>query len=275
MAAVLDHLKILHLFIKTDIKTVMVPVTMFAYFSVPHTTGLHFARGIFWTWFNLLYFCISNQVFDPEEDRQNKPWRPIPAGLISVRGANWLRFAVLPLCMGLSWWWGALAQCLTIAVLGSAYNDWNMGAHWAPRHIFVAAMYAAFNSGAARVASDSIGGGFDQRALLAHALNALVILTTIQAADFRDEAGDRDRGRATIPLLWPVVARGSMWVLLLVWSIVVSMNSTVDRWIASAFTLFGLVTGLRFQFLRRSKEDRLSYLWYDIWLCVAQVLPFV
>ena len=127
---------------------------MLSYFAAPHTSPSYFVRSIFWTFTQLLYFCIANQVFDPEEDAVNKPWRPIPAGRISVRGANILRAVVLPVCVALSWRWDVLPQCITMIILGSAYNDFNLGAHWAPRHASVAVMYGALNSGAAHVACD-------------------------------------------------------------------------------------------------------------------------
>ena len=116
---------------------------------------MYYTRCLAWAFINLLYFCIANQVFDPEEDALNKPWRPIPAGRISVRGANIFRALILPICLWSSWSWGVLPQCLVLVVLGSAYNDLNIGAHWASRHVSVAIMYGALNYGAARVACDS------------------------------------------------------------------------------------------------------------------------
>ena len=128
--------------------------TLLTYFAAPHTSPYHFCRSVVWTFFQLLYFCIANQVFDPDEDALNKPWRPIPAGRISVRHANILRATILPVCIALSWCWNVLPQCIILVVLGSVYNDFNLGAHWAPRHTSVAVMYAALNAGAAHVACD-------------------------------------------------------------------------------------------------------------------------
>lgn len=102
--------------------------------------------------------------------------------------------------------------------------------------------------------------------LLRHILNSLVILTTIQAADFRDADGDAARGRSTIPLVWPTFSRQSMPALLVLWSLAVCAVSTFGTQTAVqvAFALAGLGTGLRFQLLTTPKHDRLSYLWYDV-----------
>ncbi|KZV62338.1 hypothetical protein PENSPDRAFT_618041 [Peniophora sp. CONT] len=275
MASMLQHLKIIHLFVQADYKTVMLPVTLLSYFAAPHTTPLYFSRGVCWTFLQILYFCIANQVFDPEEDALNKPWRPIPAGRISVRGANILRAVILPVSTVYSWYCGTLPQCFAMTILGSAYNDFNLGAHWAPRHASVALMYGALNSGAAHAACNVCVDGLDTIDIFRHTLNALLILTTIQAADFRDAEGDAARGRSTIPLRWPSFARPSMLAFLLFWSATVCMLSGAHSVVRALLVLMGLATGWRFVYMTTPKQDRRSYLCYDLWLCVAQVLPFV
>jgi len=66
-----------------------------------------------------------------------------------------------------------------------------------------------------------------------------------------------------------------MPLLLLGWSIAVCTLTRVQNVGATLFMLFGILTGLRFQFMRAPKEDRRSYLWYDLWLSAAQILPFL
>ncbi|KAF8322096.1 hypothetical protein DL93DRAFT_2050956 [Clavulina sp. PMI_390] len=281
-STVFEGLKTIHLFVREDYKTVMLPVAFLSYFATPHTTPSYYARSLLWTFLNLLYFCICNQLFDPAEDMLNKPYRPIPAGRISVDGANRLRWAVLPLCLGISWHWGVLPQCLVMLVLGSWYNQGNLGKHWVGRQGSVAIMYGALNSGAAVVACDTCGDALSTTYFLRHVLNSLMILTTIQAADFRDASGDAERGRLTLPILFPQLSRELMPALLVVWSVIVCIASTLVRTqlqapllVQGGFALAGLMTGMRFQLLKKPEQDRASYLWYDIWLCAAQVLTFV
>lgn len=181
MHSIFEHAKTIHLFVQADYKTVMLPVarilfsllsfsdsylnsrfqTFLSYFAAPHTSPNYFALSVAWAFLQLLYFCIANQVFAPEEDALNKPWRPIPAGRISIRAANILRAVVLPICIALSWNWGVLPQCIVLVALGSIYNDFNFGAHWAPRQASIAVMYGTLNSGAARVACDSKPSSLD------------------------------------------------------------------------------------------------------------------
>lgn len=136
---------------KQTVRSVCATLTL----CLAYTSPAYFARSIAWTFINLLYFCISNQVFDPEEDKLNKPWRPIPSGRISVRSANILRFSLLPICLWTSWSLGVLPQTILFTLLGSAYNDLNIGKHWLPRQASVALMYGTLNSGAALAACDS------------------------------------------------------------------------------------------------------------------------
>ncbi|KAF8314210.1 hypothetical protein DL93DRAFT_2058333 [Clavulina sp. PMI_390] len=262
----LEWILILHLFIREDYKTVMLPVSILSYFATPHTDALHFARALLWMFLNLLYFCICNQLFDPEEDRINKPFRPIPSGKISIPGANRLRWCVLPLCLGSSALWGVLPQCIILLALGSWYNQGNLGKHWFGRQGSVAIMYGAFNSGAAIVAFPI--DPLDPQYLLRHALNTIIIFTTIQAADFRDTLGDAERGRVTLPILFPQLSRFLMPFILLAWSILIcsisELTGTAFMLAQGVFVLSGLLTGMRFPLMQSPKEDRASYLWYDV-----------
>ncbi|KAF8314277.1 hypothetical protein DL93DRAFT_2080370 [Clavulina sp. PMI_390] len=239
-----------------------------SYFAAPHTSTLHILRALLWIFLNILYFCICNQLFDPEEDKINKPYRPIPSGKISITNANHLRWCILPLCLGLSWLWDVVPQCIVLLLLGSWYNQGNLGKHWFGRQGSVAIMYGAFNSGAATVAADTSIDALEPGYHLRHALNMIIIFTTIQAADFRDTLGDAERGRVTLPILFPQLSRYFMPVLLIIWSVIIC---TMSKLIGAApmfakgmFILCGMLTGMRFPLLTTPKQDRASYLWYDV-----------
>jgi len=87
------------------------------------THNLSFAlHAVFWIWLHLLQFNLANQIQDPEEDRKNKPSRPIPAGRISVDRAADLRWVLTPICLLLSWWHGA--QALMASIMFAALTIW-------------------------------------------------------------------------------------------------------------------------------------------------------
>ncbi|KAI0255269.1 hypothetical protein BJV78DRAFT_1279458 [Lactifluus subvellereus] len=74
-----NYPRILYFFTRSDLKTIVLPVTVFAYLTAPDTSADHMLYAVFWTWFHLLQFCVSNQSIDPEEDALNK------AGVLFLR----------------------------------------------------------------------------------------------------------------------------------------------------------------------------------------------
>lgn len=43
-------------------------------------------RLMAWVFIHLIEFCTANQMYSGDEDAINKPYRPIPAKLITVEG---------------------------------------------------------------------------------------------------------------------------------------------------------------------------------------------
>ena len=119
---------------------------------MPDTTPLAFARSALWTWLYLLQFCVSNQSLSPDEDALNKPWRPIPAGRISVRQATTLRWTLLPLCLFLSFAYGILAVGAVLMIGILLHNELRLDSHWFTRNVLNAIGYATFDAGAMTVA---------------------------------------------------------------------------------------------------------------------------
>ena len=109
--------------------------------------------AVFWTWLHLLQFCVSNQSMDSEEDALNKPWRPIPSGLISVAGARCLRWTLLPSCFFLSAYLEVHWQGTILALSFLVYNELRLHLHWIMRNVLNAFGYAYFNAGAFAIAA--------------------------------------------------------------------------------------------------------------------------
>ena len=127
--------------------------TIFAFISSPSTTLNRMSLSMLWIWLHLLQFCVSNQSLDPEEDASNKPWRPIPSGLISVGSARLLRWMLLPLCLYVSVRLEAYWQGISLALAFLAYDEFGFHSHLSMRNICNAWGYASFNAGAYAIAS--------------------------------------------------------------------------------------------------------------------------
>lgn len=173
----------LYRFTKSDIITTVIPVvsidlicsrssietvlqTLFAVAAAPLCDIRHLPGVIFWIWLHLLQFNVSNQLVDPEEDGKNKSFRPIPAGLISVRDATLLRWLLTPAC----WWLSASYSnyLFTVSFVLSSmilwYNELRGHEHWLSKNAMTALGYSLFELGgtltAGKVCSYSVCASF-------------------------------------------------------------------------------------------------------------------
>ena len=99
---------------------------------------------------------------------------------------------------------------------------------------------------------------------VARNLSFMIILTTIHAQDFRDEAGDRNEGRETIPIVMPRVGRLSMPVGLAFWSLILIIGWCRNVVLGGALVGMGILVGSRFYYVRDADADKTSYLLYNV-----------
>jgi len=151
----------------------------------------------------LYIFDASNQARGAREDALNKPYRPIPAGLITSKGMTRRLWCALPLYTLLGWATGTLPWVLLWQAVVLAHNLLS-----SPRYYvvfkpiamtlgIVAQLAAAWSSVAPL---DRVGWSWVL--VLAFAYNV-----PLPFEDVRDMAGDRQIGRRTLPLMtghWPV-----------------------------------------------------------------------
>ncbi|KAN0142074.1 UbiA prenyltransferase family domain containing protein [Lactarius tabidus] len=265
-----NYPRILYLFTRSDLKTILLPVTLFAFLASPSTTPDRMFFSMLWTWLHLLQFCVSNQSLDPEEDSSNKPWRPIPTGLISVDAARSLRWMLMPLCLSVSVRLEAYWQGISLALAFLAHNEFGLHSHLFLRNICNAWGYASFNAGAFAIASGQTT--ISTRSEISFAINALIIVSTIYAQDFRDEIGDKRMGRRTIPILWPEGSRIGIFMVLIAWSLGLSWACELGSFFAVPFCVLAMFVGSRFLWKRTAEADQRSYRYYNIWLAAAQVV---
>ncbi|KAJ3773245.1 UbiA prenyltransferase family [Lentinula raphanica] len=266
-----NFLVTLQLFNQSDMKTIVLPVTVFSQALASHHSVPRFLLVVFWVWMQLLYFTVTNQTFGtaPEEDAVNKPNRPIPAKRISVESAILLGWVLAPLNVALSYYAGAVPAGLGICILTSIYCRGGGHSHWLSKNGCCAGFYALFEYGATQIADSSKELTYDQ--LGAVVGSALIIFTTIHAQDFRDDEGDALLGRRTFTLSFPLFSRITMPTFLIAWSMALCLISEANRFVLLALMGLGAVTGTRFLILKSPKHDRLSYLYYNIWLSMAHV----
>ncbi|KIM79190.1 hypothetical protein PILCRDRAFT_792336 [Piloderma croceum F 1598] len=268
------HLITLLLFTKSDIKSTVIPLSIFSLVAAPDYSSSRIPHVIVWIWLHLLQFDVSNQTLQPDEDKQNKPWRPLPSGRITLSHAVMLRWWLVPLCWAVSFYYSAtvLGASVAFAALTVLYNEQHMHSHWLMRGLLNAIGFASFEVGGTLIAG-SQPSNLDSNAILAICLSVGIFLTTAHAQDFKDVLGDDLIGRKTLPIVYPVFSRLSMPIALMFWSTALSFTWHTDRATSLIFLCFSTVVGGRFVTMKTILDDQVSYYFYNAWLAAAYILP--
>ncbi len=146
-------------FIESDFFTFAVPNTIFGLVSALASSQLLegpqpllvdvLRRGpsvLLFNFYNLLIFDIANQRSPEfiEEDRVNKPWRPIPSGQITSEQTRKAVLFIAPAALGLNYILGVWNAGLLVQVLSYYYNDLKGGSGLL-RDVIIAISYGLAN----------------------------------------------------------------------------------------------------------------------------------
>lgn len=128
---------------------------MFACVAGPAQSPTYFAASLAWTFLHQLQCNISNQYYSVVEDAGNKPWRPLPAGRITLEQAFLLHAIVTTLCLVFSatYGWQLVIASLALTVTTVLYDRLRMSGHYMKRVLLVVSMYGIFEYGATVVIS--------------------------------------------------------------------------------------------------------------------------
>ncbi|KAI5120553.1 hypothetical protein M0805_000281 [Coniferiporia weirii] len=272
---ILYHLWTLILFTKSDIKTTVIPITSLAVASAPLADVSHLPHVIFWIWLHVLQFDTSNQTLEPKEDEYNKKDRPLPARRISLRNALILRWVSVPMCWALSACYSieTVYASVALCILTYAYNEMGLAAgHWFGRNVVNALGFLSFEVGACLV-SGTNRRTLDGISTASVVCSAGILATTIQAQDFKDIEGDRLVGRRTLPIVAPTIARRTLMLGLLAWSVGLSTFWGLSIASALSFSVLAFSVGVRYLVYDNKRADQRSFYLYNVWLSVAHALP--
>ncbi|OTB03481.1 hypothetical protein M426DRAFT_263029 [Hypoxylon sp. CI-4A] len=291
------HAKTLWLFTFSDLKTIVIPSTIFgtinalaaSLYGIPSAGTDPIWRlplVLLWVWANLLPFAINNQrtPLSVTEDSANKPWRPIPQGRISPGQAKVLMlclYAATPfISMLLA---GGLRQSVALVFLGTWYNNFG-GADEHPiiRNAINALGYLCFASGAMEVSLassipiDFSGSGSGSILLQWLGIIAGIIITTVHTQDMYDQEGDALRGRRTLPIV--VGDAWARWITALsmaIWGICCPAFWGAAPGSMAFIMSFGLAitVAIRTLMYRDVPNDKLTFLVWNIWVSTVFFLP--
>ena len=280
----------LWLFTASDLKTFVLPISVFAFFCIcsgpplvsedtPFSFRIALASApkvLLWSWTNTLVFDLSNQR-RPEsvaEDALNKPWRPLPAARITAAQTERLLFLAIPVALMSSYFMGAMEETSYVICMSWMYNDLGGSDHnFLVRNILIAIAYMVWGSGALKVA---LGGASTLTATtyVWLAVVGVIVFTTIAVQDIKDQEGDRARERRTAPLvLGERVTRLLLATFIVGWSLICPLLWSATLLGVLAYTASGALLGMRIMQGHSKEMDRDSWRLWSYWLVALFALP--
>ena len=291
MGALIYHLKSIWLFTLSDIKTIIGPKTIFGIlnassapvFGISSTVSdprviRRLLIVILWTWINLLPFAIDNrrQPAAIAEDSINKPWWPMPSKRLTPKQAQLIMVSLYPVAVLVSIHVGGLKQCILLVSLGLWYNDLGgADTSFVIRNLINACGFCCYSSGAMEVALGS-PLSWTPRLVRWFVLIGGIVFSTVQIQDLYDQDGDKLRGRNTLPLVlgdaqarWITAVSMSVWCWMSPWFWGL-------HWTAYTVSVgLGCLIGLRLLTRRAVKDDRRTFMLWNMWMALNYSLPFI
>ena len=253
------------------------------------TSALDLARRlglvILYNWSNLIVFDLANQRLpeSAEEDALNKPWRPVPRGLITSDQIRRTMLYLIPAVVALNHFFLQTGvQSIAIMVLTWLYNDLRGGDEgFVQRNAIIAVAFAIYNEGSLKVAVGPANAG---TGLLFSGLTAagatwvgvvsLVIFMTMHVQDLQDQEGDRARGRQSAPLvLGDRTARWTVAVPMIVWPVFCAWFWEASLLVSAPQGILGLVVAYRCLAYSGLKGDKLTWRLWCLWTALLYMLP--
>jgi 4-hydroxybenzoate polyprenyltransferase len=265
-------------FIRRDMLVSLVPGTLFgmaALLNYPvHGLGdliLVLLKEVIYCWLCITTFCLSSQLVGIEEDRLNKPDRPLVVGRVTRHGAR-IRWIIGMIALtSFAAVTGTLLWALTWQI-GCLLYDYCGGAkHWYGKTLLGGIGVTSEIGAAWQLVEPTIPW------LVWHwiAVIGTYLITLMAVQDFRDMAGDRAVGRRTMPIVFGeqfsryVVAAGYFGFPIVVhYELMVPAGLTPlvigwDGFLAG----FAVTIGLRTLIYRNPQSDHRTYVGFTVLLC--------
>ncbi|KAK2013377.1 hypothetical protein LZ32DRAFT_263610 [Colletotrichum eremochloae] len=277
-------------FTESNFFTFVVPNTAFGLLGgltgLPLTSGHATALSVLqrlplivaFNWYSVLIFDLANQR-GPEsvaEDHANKPWRPIPAGKVTPEQTRKSMLVAIPAVLAMNYVLDVWKEGVFILILTWLYNDLRGGDELL-RDPIIAMAYGLFNTASLKIAisGDTEAVITDEGYAWASIISA-VILTTMQVQDLKDQAGDRGRGRATVPLFFgDRASRLSLAVFVPFWSCACVYIWRIRSWAVLLPTLSGVLVIAGVLRTRTPKTDSRAWKFWCLWTICLYSLPLV
>jgi len=284
IALLLGELHIILKFISNDIWDTVIPciLTFGAAFIYHHKAWnsfpLSLLYSVLYTVLYILIFCIANQIISIEEDRLNKPYRPLVTGFVTVAGARSrnviynIPFIAVALWIGV-FWFAVFWQIVTLLLCRWGFSD-----HCFLKNVFCITLGTIALLGAQWCIVYQLSPGVWNYILFVSLWAGL----GLPLQDMRDQEGDKFMHRKTLPL---DVGDIKAIILLIAHMLVLSpviyfcaiiteadsfaeiLNSKIILSISLVQILWYWSIAIRLWIYRTPKEDDNTYHWFVYLFC--------
>jgi 4-hydroxybenzoate polyprenyltransferase len=285
----LKILRIIWGFVESDFFTFAIPNTTFGLVSA--VANSRFLEGprpllvevlrrgplvLFYNFYSLLLFDLANQQSPEsvEEDRVNKPWRPIPSGLITSEQTREVMLFTAVAALGFNYMLGIWNEGLLVQVLSYYYNELK-GGDGLLRDVIIAISYGLANRTSLQLAigPENTVSSEGQRWT---AVISTIILTTMHIQDLKDQKGDRKLGRKTMPLfLGDGLCRIALAILVPFWSLFAVNFWRLGIICSSFYYLLAALISIRVLVKREQKKDARTWRLWCLWHASLYTLPLL
>jgi 4-hydroxybenzoate polyprenyltransferase len=232
--------------------------------------ALAVARALLYFWFYSYIFCLPSQIVGVAEDRINKPDRPLPSGLVSVRGAyhRWLVSMVVYCILG--WCFGVLKWALLWQAVTVFYAFGGLDRHWATKNLVAMTLGTVAQLAATWELVMPLTPLMWQRVL------AIAVLAGVTALvqDFRDVQGDHATGRKTLPITlgerparFVVIGLFLLAPLWVHWGLMPAAPTAATIACEVVLAAMPLAVAARLWLFRDPAADHKTYILYSYWYC--------
>jgi 4-hydroxybenzoate polyprenyltransferase len=271
-------------FIQSDISATIVPTFLFMIAAWDSSAGSGYdlgvalVSGLIYFWLYAFVFCLSNQLVGVNEDRINKPYRPLVTGMVSYRGAL-LRWALMMLAFSiLGWWLGLLHWVLLWQITIVLHNFGGWSKHWFGKHLLMGIGVVAELAPAWELVTPLTEDA--GRWIL---FFACALLPLIATQDLRDIGGDHAIGRKTFPIVFgerPTrIMLSVCFVLLPIALHTLLMDHTSGFWHVFLCTIglsgISLWIAARLLLYRTHQADQRTYMLFTYWYCCGMLSAIV
>jgi 4-hydroxybenzoate polyprenyltransferase len=274
----IDEINLNWQFIRRDLLVSLVPGALFgttALLNYPVNSGLELTivgfKEFIYCWLCITTFCLSSQLVGIEEDRLNKPDRPLVVGLITPEGARRRWIVGMIALTSFAYFTGTLLWALTWQIGCVIYDYLGGSKHWYLK-TFLGGIGVTSEVGAAWQLVEPTIPLVVWRWI---GVIGLYLITLMAVQDLRDMAGDRAVGRRTMPLVfgetrsrWVMAIGywGFPWIVHYGLMVPAGLTPGVIGW--DLFLAgFSVTIGVRTLVCRDPRSDHGTYVGFTVLLC--------